>query len=562
MQDVIETDVLVIGEGAAGLTAALAAHEQGAQVTLLYSGQASSTAISTGFVTYAAHEDISQDDILEAMAHTTGKGLCDMPLLERLVREGPLEMAETIESYEIPVDKAPRGYRVKRSTGRRGKDMLNEDYGADGANDMTGLMMEFSSTHGTALFSQLRKAIRKTDVQRLRGSALSLSAEGPSAWAIIDGKAVKIAARAVIIATGGMQGVYDFTDTPRNLLGDGQAMALEAGASLVDMEFIQFYPLAVCEEGVPAIFMYPDYPETAVLINSDGEDLIEKHIGGSTTLGALHNWDQLSFIMQSEIVRGQKVYVDFRHTREEEWAPDSLTATFLSKYIPDFRQRAIGVAPSSHYTIGGIQVDINGQTRLPGIYACGEVAGGIHGANRHGGTALVEAITYGRISGRHAAHHLRPRTPASLAREDAPVTTSAGTPARVDEALDRIRRINQHALGPFRSAALLQAARGDIAALQREVDGFGWQSLDEYAAILRVKRVLMLSEAMRQSMLRRTETRGTHTRSDYPEASRGWLKKQLVRLSRDDGLVLDDVILSQYSDSPAGSVHEREASQA
>ena len=123
MQSIIETEVLVIGEGSAGLTAALAAHERGANVTMLYSEQASSTAISTGFVTYAAHDGFKQDEVLDAMANTTGKGLCDMPLLERLVREAPLEMAEAIEKYEIPVDKAPRGYRVRRSTGRRGKDL-------------------------------------------------------------------------------------------------------------------------------------------------------------------------------------------------------------------------------------------------------------------------------------------------------------------------------------------------------------------------------------------------------------------------------------------------------
>ena len=119
--------------------------------------------------------------------------------------------------------------------------------------------MEFSSTHGTALFSQLRKAARNSNIRRIKGIALSLSPEGPSVWADIDGERVKIIARAVILATGGMQGVYEFTDTPQNLLGDGQSMALEAGAELVDMEFIQFYPLAVNEENTPAIFLYPDY---------------------------------------------------------------------------------------------------------------------------------------------------------------------------------------------------------------------------------------------------------------------------------------------------------------
>ncbi len=553
MHDIIETEVLVIGEGAAGLTAALAAHERGAKVTMLYSGQASSTAISTGFVTYAAHEGFTQAEVLDAMANTTGKGLCDMTLLKRLVEQAPLEMAEAIEQYEIPVDKAPRGYRVRRSTGSRGKDLLDADYGLDGSRDMTGLMMEFSSTHGTALFSQLRKAARKTDIQRIKGTALSLSPEGPSAWVQIDGGVTKIAARAIIIATGGMQGVYEFTDTPKNLLGDGQAMALEAGASLVDMEFIQFYPLAVYEDGVPAIFLYPDYPDKAMLVNSDGEDLIKKHIGGETTLGALHNWDQLSFYMQAEIVQGQEVFIDFTNTTQGDWAPDSLTATFLSKYIPNFLERRIRVAPSSHFTIGGVHVDINGETRIPGIYAVGEVAGGIHGANRHGGTALVEAITYGRIAGRHAADNLQPVTAASRSLDDAPQLSQEGQAPQVEEALDRIRKLNQHALGAFRSRELLEQAGEAIAELQQEVEQYGWSSLKEYDDVLRLKRVIRLSEAMRQAMLRRTESRGTHARSDYPQMASAWLRKQAVHLSTAGELVLSDIPLNHYEEQTSSS---------
>lgn len=542
MPDTIDTDVLVIGEGCAGQAAALAARERGARVTLLYSGQASSTAISTGFVTYAAHEGFTREEVLDAMANTTGKGLCDMALLERLVREAPVEMAATIEQYRIPVERAPRGYRVRRAGDKRGRDLLDERYGLDGARDMTGLMMEFSSTHGTALFAQLRKAVAAADIQRLKGSALSLTGDGPGAWVLVEGEAVKIEAGAVILATGGLQGVYDFTDTPRNLLGDGQSMALEIGAELVDMEFIQFYPLAVCEQGVPAIFLYPDYPEQAKLVNSTGEDLIAKHLSGGTTLGALHNWDQLSVVIQAEIVAGQEVYIDFRDTRAEDWAPDSLTATFLSKYIPDFRERLIRIAPSSHYTMGGVRTDPNGQTSVPGVYACGEVAGGVHGANRHGGTALVEAITFGRISGRHAADNLRAgeRNPAG---EAAPASSREGEYPAVEETLQAVRQINQRALGAYRNAELLKEAGDKLARLAADAAAFGWDGLAQFEAVQRLQRVIRLSELMRRAMLRRTESRGTHSRADFPETDPDWRRKQAVKLSADGEALFDDVPL-------------------
>lgn len=547
MREILETDVLVIGEGSAGQVAALAASEAGADVILLYSGQASSTAISTGFLTYAAHVGFTTEEVFEAMSDVTGKGLCDTGLLRRLVDEAPEEMGAIIEKYEIPVDKAPRGYRVRRSTGMRGKDLLDETYGADGSEDMTGLMMEFSSTHGTALFSQLRKAVKASNVRRIKGSALSLSSQGPSIWADVNGQPVKIAARAVILATGGMQGVYEFTDTPQNLLGDGQSMALEAGADLVDMEFIQFYPLAVNEKGAPAIFLYPDYPSTAKLVNSDGEDLILKHMGpGQSALAALHNWDFLSFIIQSEIIEGREVLIDFRETTADEWAPDSLTATFLSKHVPDYRERPVRISPSSHYTIGGVRVDINSQTNLPGVYACGEVAGGIHGANRHGGTALVEAMTFGAIAGRHAAANLQPRSNMSRLTDNPPAITRDGSGATPAGLLGKVRSIAQQGLGPARNDALLEATLEKLRAVQEEIAGLGWDDLQGFGEVQRIARVARLSEAMCLAMRRRQESRGTHIRSDFPEETSDWQRKQAVRLNGDQ-IEIHDIALAGQS---------------
>ena len=538
----IETEVLVVGEGSAGLTAALAASEAGVDVLLLYSAQASSTAISTGFLTYAAHDGFKQDEVFHAMAETTGKGLCDTALLKRLVEEAPIEMAAILERYDVPTEVAPKGYRVRRATGKRGRDLLSDNYGKDGDKDMTGLMMEFSSTHGTALFSQLRKAAQNSNIQRIRGLALSLSSDGPSVWADIDGELVKIIARAVILATGGMQGVYEFTDTPRNLLGDGQAMALEAGAELVDMEFIQFYPLAVNEENTPAIFLYPDYPATARLINSDGEDIIAKYMAGEeTTLAALHNWDFLSAIIHAEMVDGRDVFIDFTQTTDEEWAPDSLTGTFLAQYVKNYRTRPVRIAPSSHYTIGGIRTDINAQTSIPGVYACGEVAGGLHGANRHGGTALVEAMTFGRIAGRHAAANLQPISNTAQSTEDAPPTAKKGDAFDYDGILTNIRRLNQRGLGAARSEAIIQETEAELLQLCDKLTALGWSNLTELRQVRQLQRVSLISLALCRVMLRRQESRGTHIRIDFPEESAEWRRKQAVRLDRDGEIALLDI---------------------
>ncbi len=548
MPDVLTTDVLVVGEGCAGQTAALAASEEGCEVVLLGDGRAPSTAISTGFLTFAAHDGFGRDTVFQAMSEVTGKHLCDVSLLRRPVDEAPREMAQAIEAYRIPVDPVERGLRARRALGRSGKDLL-DGFEADAdrldtANDMTGLMMEFSSTHGTALYAQLRKAVLAAPkIRRLRGSAVTLDPATTRVGALVHGQATTIVARAVILATGGLQGLYEFTDTPATLTGDGHGMALDAGAVFVDMEFIQFYPLAVKAEGVPPIFLYPDFPKRATLVNGRGENVLRKHLGeASQFLADLHNWDELSALIQSEIVAGEDVFVDFRQTEETDWAPDSPTGTFLSKFLPDFRRTPVPIAPSSHYTIGGLQVDRDGRTSLPHVYAAGEVAGGVHGANRHGGTALVEAITFGRIAGRHAASHLGPRSE----RNDAALLPSDrrdGPGLDVAATMTALRRLNQFALGPLRNADSLEAAGSGLAALRDDVQRCGWSGFDEMQDVLRLRRGIDLSDAMRRAMLRRTETRGTHVRSDFLASDARWLRKQAVQYA-DGAFRIDDVPLN------------------
>jgi succinate dehydrogenase / fumarate reductase, flavoprotein subunit len=535
MSNFLVTDVLVVGEGSAGQTAALSACEAGCDVILLGDGRAPSTAVSTGWLTYAAHEGFNRARFYEAMSETTGKGLCDIALLRRLVDESPKEMAELIEAYKIPVDKAERGLRVRRAMSKSGSQLLsgleNQHVTCDVVGDITGLVMEFSSTHGTALYAQLRKAVSTSPkIRRVRGSALVLEPGSTRIGALVDSKPVTIAARSIILATGGIQGLYEVTDNPETLTGDGHGMALDAGAELIDMEFMQFYPLSVNEEGVPTLFLYPDFPRRSKLINDKGENILVKHLGeGSQYLSELHNWDHLAAVVQTEIVEGQKVFVDFRETKPEDWAPDSLTGTFLGKCVPNFRTTPVRVAPSAHYTVGGLRVDVDGRTNLPKVYAVGEMAGGVHGANRHGGVALVDAITFGRIAGRHAAESLNSKA-AQQGASLVPPASKSGKPSRIDGVMSDLRRTNQFALGPIRDGARLERVGQQFAELLDEVRSFGWNSYREMHEVLRLERAIKLSDGMRQAMLRRTETRGVHNRSDFPNSSDAWLKKQVFTL--------------------------------
>lgn len=535
MTELMVTDVLVIGEGSAGQTAALAASEEGCDVILLSDGRPPSTAVSTGFLTFAAHDGFDRGQLFEAMSQVTGKGLCDKALLTRLLDEAPKVMAEVIAAYGIPVDKVERGLRARRAVSKSGRDLLaglEPEYAKrDAVEDITGLMMEFSSTHGTALYAQLRKAVKASPgIRRLKGSALVLEPGSNMVGALVDGKPVTIAARAIVLATGGLQGLFEFTDNPDTLTGDGHGMAMDAGAALVDIEFMQFYPLAVREEGVPTLFLYPDFPRLATLINDKGENVLVKHLGeGAQYLSELHNWDQLAAVVQTEIVEGRKVYVDFRETKPTDWASDSLTGTFLLRCVPTFMTTPVRIAPSSHYTVGGLKIDVNGRTSLPNVYAVGEMAGGVHGANRHGGTALVDAITFGRIAGQHAARNLNGRA-AGRNTSLLPPSRKAGRETRFADLMGNLRRTNQLALGPIRNGARLQSAGERFAEFREEALSFGWNDYAEMQEVLRVQRAIWLSDCMHRAMFRRTESRGVHCRSDFPNSSDAWLKKQVVTL--------------------------------
>jgi succinate dehydrogenase / fumarate reductase, flavoprotein subunit len=545
MTESLVTDVLVIGEGCAGQIAALAASEEGCDVTLLGHGRPPSTAISTGFFTFAAHDGFTRDQLFEAMSQVTGKGLCDSALLARFLDESPKVMADVIAAYGIPVDKVDRGLRARRATGKSGRDLLfglDFDYAKHGTvEDVTGLMMEFSSTHGTALYAQLRKAVKASpNIRRVKGSARVLEPGSTLVGALVDCKPVTIAARAIILATGGIQGLYEFTDNAATLIGDGHGMAVEAGAALVDIEFMQFYPLSVRVEGVPTIFLYPDFPKLATLINDKGENVLVQHLGeGAKYFAGLANWDQLAILVQTEIVGGREVYVDFRETKSTDWAPDSLTRSFLSDRVPTFMNTPVRVAPSAHYTVGGLKVDVNGRSSLPNVYAVGEMAGGLHGANRHGGVALVDAITFGRIAGQHAARNLSGKSARSSASL-LPPSRKAGRKARFADLMANLRRTNQFALGPIRDGAGVQSAGERFAEFREEVVSFGWNDYAEMQEVLRVQRAILLSDCMRRAMFRRTESRGVHCRSDFPNSKDAWLKKQVVTL-RDGEFHFDEI---------------------
>jgi succinate dehydrogenase/fumarate reductase flavoprotein subunit len=216
--------------------------------------------------------------------------------------------------------------------------------------------------------------------------------------------------------------------------------------------------------------------------------------------------------------------------------------SYQSAFRPTFMNAPVRIAPPSHYTVGGLKIDVDGRTNLPNVYAAGELAGGVHGANRHGGVALVDGITFARIAGQHAARNIDGK-PAGRGTSLLPPSRKAGREARFADLMGDLRRTNQFALGPIRNADRLQNAGERFAEFREKAFSSGWNDYAEMQEVLRVQRAILLSDFMCQAMLRRTESRGTHSRSDFTESTDAWLKKQVVAL-QDGELRLEEIAVS------------------
>ncbi len=216
---------------------------------------------------------------------------------------------------------------------------------------------------------------------------------------------VALTAKALVLATGGAAALYHRHDNPKRMLGDGYRLALEAGATLQDMEFVQFYPLALAEPGHPPLVIPPRLADCGRLLNGRGEDLLEKY-GIDERPAAERARDRLSQALFKEIYRdGLDVWLHLQGLSDENWQIDPFSSALRHLLGERYgaRRRPLRVAPVAHHVMGGVSIDHRGVTTVPGLFAAGEVAGGLHGANRMGGNALSETLVFGARAGTAAA---------------------------------------------------------------------------------------------------------------------------------------------------------------
>ena len=549
----IETDVLVVGAGGAGMYAAIAAAREGARVLLADKsmvGRGGATIMAQMTVAAAVAEQ-GPDDWTRHLADTleAGRGLVD-ERLAALLCEGAVDRIREMDEWKV-------GWA--RDTDGRMCQVTAPGHGVPRC-----VYVDFLNTGPAVAQCLRRQSARIPGITKASGLAVTdlVTNDGVAAGAagfnLEDGAPVTVAARAVVIATGGLTRLYRRNSASANMTGEGYALALRAGAELVDMEFPQFFPighLAPRLVGMDPIMWDPfRYKLGGRLLNAAGEEFVHRY-GGEDEGRYVTTRDIISYAITKEAEAGRAtpgggVFLSFEHLGERElreaFGPviDRLAANGI-----DLTRRPIQVSPIAHYHMGGVRVDEKMATRVPGLYAAGEAVGGASGANRLSGNAIPEALVFGETAGRHAARWARTPGQSAWTRKAARPHVerlAANRGERPDEgsrrnagaALGELRAeladLMWEDVGVLRTGAGLSSALDRIRALALRLEGIPVPGEGPYDLARQdwfdLRGGLMTAESIALAALNRTESRGAHQREDHPETDPGQARSQQVRL--------------------------------
>ena len=553
----LETDVLVVGAGGAGMYAAIAAARNSAEVILADKSLISrgGATIMAQMTTAAALGDEEPDsweqhykDTLEA-----GRGLCNEELSAILCREA-IDRIREMDDWKV---------------GWARKDGKITGVMAPGHSVPRCVYVDFLNT-GPAVAKCLRTQVARADtVMRVSGLAINdVVVEdgvviGAVGWNLEDETPVTIAANAVIIAAGGLTRLYQRNSASVNMNGDGYAMALRAGADLIDMEFPQFFPighLAPRLVGMDPIMWDPfRYKLGGRLFNAKGEEFLHKY-GGEDAEKYTTTRDIISYGITKEHEAGLTtdnggVYLSFQHIAEdklrEAFGPviDKLAANGI-----DLTKDTVEVAPIAHYHMGGIRVNGQMETSIAGLYGAGEVVGGANGANRLSGNAIPEAFVFGERAGRFAADYAcgRNRTWSNAAAQEhlnllntliTRQSDGSSDKAELGEMWFELQNLMWDKVGVLRTGEKLSTALTRVRELRTALAAMVPADDTEFNITLQdwydLRSALLTAESVTLAAINRTESRGAHQREDYEDMDPSQEHNQRLRLGKDGALLSD-----------------------
>ncbi|MEU9994225.1 L-aspartate oxidase [Streptomyces sp. NPDC050848] len=521
----IDADVVVVGSGVAGLTAALRCTAAGLRTVVVTKARLDdgSTRWAQGGIAAALGEGDTPEQHLDDTL-VAGAGLCDTEAVRLLVTEGP-DAVRRLIATGADFDKTADGeIALTREGGHHRRRIAHAGGDATGAEISRALVEAIRDRGVRTIEHALVLDLLKDAEGRTAGVTLHVMGEGRE-----DGVGA-VHAPAVVLATGGMGQVFSATTNPAVSTGDGVALALRAGAEVSDLEFVQFHPtvlfLGAGSEGQQPLVSEAVRGEGAHLVDADGV----RFMLGQHELAELAPRD----IVAKAIMRRMRernalhMYLDARHFGAEMWAtrfPTILAACRAHGIDPV--TEPIPVAPAAHYASGGVRTDLNGRTTVPGLYACGEVAcTGVHGANRLASNSLLEGLVF--------AERISDLIAADLAGQNVERPPVVPAHARVMPVLAPklradIQRIMSANASVLRSEESLLRAAGALETLAMDaVTNHLAEAVEPCTESWETANLLEVSEALVTTALAREETRGCHWREDKPDRDDDAWRRHLI----------------------------------
>jgi succinate dehydrogenase / fumarate reductase flavoprotein subunit len=581
MADDFEThphDVLVIGAGGAGLRAAIEARAGGASVGLVCKsllGKAHTVMAEGGVAAALAH--VASADTWQVHFRDTmvGGKLLNNPLMAQLHAQESPDRVRELEAWGAVFDRTRDGRILQRPFGGHSHPRLAH------VGDRTGLEM-IRTLQDRAVAAGIDVYMECTITRLVTGRT---GVSGAFGYWRTTGRPIVFPAKAVVLATGGIGKAYEITSNSWEYSGDGQALAYDVGAELIDMEFVQFHPTGmVWPPGVRGLLVTEAVRgEGGILRNKDGERFMWQYLPedrrseyaatdeeASRWVAALSEGretdarrppelstrDNVSRAIYTEVKEGRGsphggVFLDISYLPPEHVRRKlpSMYEQFKELADVDITRGPMEVGPTTHYVMGGIRVDAeSGQSTVPGLFAAGEVAGGMHGANRLGGNSLSDLLVFGARTGAAATAH-------AAAQADVPYVSpiQVQQAARdLEEPLERrdgedpyalqreLQETMQSLVGIFREEADLATALDRLADIRRRwahISVAGGRAYNPgWNLAFELRNLLIVSEAITRSARQRTESRGAHSRLDYPDLDeKRWGKVNVVTCRDADG---------------------------
>jgi fumarate reductase (CoM/CoB) subunit A len=555
----IMCDVLVVGAGGAGCRAAIEASRHNLDVIMLSKellGKAHTAMAEGGYNVSLGNVD--PDDNPETHFKDTivgGNYLNNQNLAEILVRDAPQRIFD-LEDMGAVFDRTPEGKIAQRTFGKQS--WRRTAY----ASDRTGSEIMVTLTEG----------IRKTSVRvfdevfatRLLTTDGKIS--GVCAVDLKYGDYLVFRAKSVVMATGGAGRIFSVTSNAQLDVGDGYGMAYEAGCEMIDMEMIQFHPTGMVkpESAKGRLVTEAVRGEGGILLNNKGERFMNRYYPEVMELAGR---DQVARSIMTEVLEGRGspdggVYLSISHLPRSiiEFRLESMIEQFEDAGV-DIREEPMQVSPTAHHFMGGIKIDENSSTNIPGLYASGECTGGVHGGNRLGGNALADTQVYGALSGENAAHYAKKTAHLGVDREEikteferleAMLNRKEGISP--SDARDELTKLMWAKVQIFRKEDEMQYAVDELRRIEKDVVpkikvdvpmkrfNPGWHQAIEFVHMVTTARMVAEAAVMRKG------SRGAHYRVDADPNDKGYYNI-VIRKGKDDKMELrkEDLVITKIT---------------